>query len=97
MPLAGQLTALHGVGAPGRDATLVTQLAIVNAVIQHTTPTYVIYVTCEDARGGGDQESYSRIRRRPTIIFWISDVPSPMSNMGASRYSLSISYSVEYP
>jgi hypothetical protein len=33
----------------------------------------------------------------PMTIFWISDVPSPMSSSGASRYRRSISYSLEYP
>ncbi|MEY9944174.1 hypothetical protein ABH937_001236 [Kitasatospora sp. GAS1066B] len=28
---------------------------------------------------------YSSSKRRPTIIFWISAVPSPMSSIGASR------------
>ena len=28
-------------------------------------------------------------------IFWISDVPSPISSSGASRYRRSISYSLE--
>ena len=32
---------------------------------------------------------------RPMTIFWISDVPSPMSSSGASRYRRSISYSLE--
>ncbi len=40
---------------------------------------------------------YSSSRRRPTIIFWISAVPSPISSIGASRYSRSISYSLEKP
>ena len=40
---------------------------------------------------------YSSNNRRPIIIFWISAVPSPMSSIGASRYSRSISYSLEYP
>jgi hypothetical protein len=34
-------------------------------------------------------------RRRPMIIFWISEVPSPMRSIGASRYSRSISASFE--
>jgi len=29
------------------------------------------------------------------IIFWISAVPSPIRSMGASRYSRSISYSLD--
>ena len=32
---------------------------------------------------------------RPITIFWISDVPSPISSSGASRYRRSISYSLE--
>jgi len=31
------------------------------------------------------------------IMRWMSAVPSPISSIGASRYSRSISYSVEYP
>ena len=40
---------------------------------------------------------YSSSSRRPTIIFWISAVPSPISSIGASRYRRSISYSLEKP
>ena len=32
---------------------------------------------------------------RPMTMRWISEVPSPMSSSGASRYSRSISYSLE--
>ena len=46
--------------------------------------------------GGGQPRSlYSSRSRRPMIIFWMSLVPSPMSSIGASRYSRSISYSLE--
>src|SRR6266545_2641402 len=38
---------------------------------------------------------YSRSRPREMIVFWISEVPSPMSRNGASRMSRSISYSLE--
>ena len=34
---------------------------------------------------------------RPMTMRWISDVPSPISSSGASRYRRSISYSFEYP
>ena len=50
---------------------------------------------------GADQgygaSRYSSSSRRPMIIFWISAVPSPISSIGASRYSRSISYSLEKP
>ena len=38
---------------------------------------------------------YSRSNPREMIVFWISDVPSPMSRNGASRMRRSISYSLE--
>jgi len=38
---------------------------------------------------------YSRSSPREMIVFWISDVPSPISRNGASRISRSISYSFE--
>ena len=38
---------------------------------------------------------YSRSSPREMMVFWISDVPSPISRNGASRISRSISYSFE--
>ena len=41
------------------------------------------------------QSLYSLRRPREMMVFWISEVPSPMSRNGASRISRSISYSLE--
>jgi uncharacterized protein len=43
------------------------------------------------------QSLYSLSRPREMIVFWISEVPSPMSRNGASRMRRSISYSLENP
>src|SRR5215475_11914468 len=100
MPLAGQLTSSHRPGVPGLDATFATQLVSVHAALQHTPRDNVIYLTLPRAVTAGDRRvpqmgfghaPYSAISRRPTIIFWISAVPSPISSIGASRYSRSIS------
>ena len=60
-------------------------------------------------RGAGGRQSYLQFRAAPLldayslsnprlmIVFWISEVPSPMSGNGASRMRRSISYSLEYP
>ena len=51
----------------------------------------------QQARPGRRQprSAYSLSSPREMIVFWISDVPSPMSRNGASRMSRSISYSLE--
>ena len=41
------------------------------------------------------RDRYSRNSPRLMIVFWISQVPSPMSRNGASRMRRSISYSFE--
>jgi hypothetical protein len=44
---------------------------------------------------GRQRVLYSFSRPRLMIVFWISEVPSPISRNGASRMSRSISYSLE--
>ncbi len=53
----------------------------------------------DEVRGSGDagsgQSLYSLRSWRPMIIFWMSEVPSPMSMNLTSRIRRSISYSLE--
>ena len=57
-----------------------------------------LVIDSERRTGAEHQRSlYSFNSPRLMIVFWISEVPSPISRNGASRMSRSISYSLEYP
>jgi hypothetical protein len=65
----------------------------------HTRPRTTREDAVRDARlraaGHTLQSLWRRSSVRPITIRWISEVPSPISSSGASRYSRSISYSFE--
>jgi hypothetical protein len=99
---AGHTPDVHCVNASGRDE-VPTRSVITCRPNRYPPPCSESGVDCTQrtgrrfryTRAAAQRCRYSRSSPREMIVFWISDVPSPMSRNGASRMSRSISYSLE--